>query len=239
LFRLKLMNPHLPLLCSVAVLLQASPALAWGDIGHRVICEITFEELEAPARERVKAMIRQDPSSIPSPRPVAGPTARGGGRRSTMSTSRRDAPGFDEDPCPHADECVVSAIEKDLSVLSSSSGSQQEQLEALKYLGHWVGDIHQPLHMSFEDDRGGKRGRRIRRSLQRDLHAAWDSCLIERGLAVLASAGPTFRDNRPGPGDMAGLHADGLGERIVCDLGQPGAPVLRPQRNGLLVRAGQ
>jgi S1/P1 Nuclease len=40
-------------------------------------------------------------------------------------------------------------------VLSSSSASEQERLEALKYLGHWDGDVHQPLHLSFQDDRGG------------------------------------------------------------------------------------
>jgi hypothetical protein len=67
----------------------------------------------------------------------------------------RDAEGFTNDPCPLADECVVSAIEKDLAMLSSSSATEQERLEALKYLGHWVGDVHEPLHVSFEDDRGG------------------------------------------------------------------------------------
>jgi S1/P1 Nuclease len=28
--------------------------------------------------------------------------------------------------------------------------------EARKYLGHWIGDVHQPLHVSFRDHRGGK-----------------------------------------------------------------------------------
>jgi S1/P1 Nuclease len=58
---LRLMNPHLPSLCSVAVLLQASPGLAWGDMGHRIICEIAFQELNDTARQRVKALIRRDP----------------------------------------------------------------------------------------------------------------------------------------------------------------------------------
>jgi S1/P1 Nuclease len=38
-----------------------APALAWGDIGHRIICEIAFQELQPTARERVKAIIRRDP----------------------------------------------------------------------------------------------------------------------------------------------------------------------------------
>ena len=48
------------LLACVLVLLLPGPALAWGDLGHRIICEITFQELEPTARERVKAMIQRD-----------------------------------------------------------------------------------------------------------------------------------------------------------------------------------
>jgi hypothetical protein len=45
------------LVCLVGLLLPA-PALAWGDVGHRIICEIAFQELQPTAREQVKAMIR-------------------------------------------------------------------------------------------------------------------------------------------------------------------------------------
>jgi len=40
------------LLASVLVLLLPGPALAWSDIGHRIICEIAFQELGPTARER-------------------------------------------------------------------------------------------------------------------------------------------------------------------------------------------
>jgi hypothetical protein len=56
-------------------------------------------------------------------------------------------------------------------------------------LGHWVGDIHQPLHVSFADDRGGNgidarlTGRCGRSKFRPDnLHAVWDNCLLEAGL---------------------------------------------------------
>jgi S1/P1 Nuclease len=58
----------------------------------------------------------------------------------------------------------------------------QEQLEALKYLGHWVGDVHQPLHVSFQDDRGGNEVGISGGRCRGDLHAVWDRCLIEQGL---------------------------------------------------------
>ena len=42
----------LGLLACILAFSWPAPALAWGDIGHRIICEIAFQELEAPARER-------------------------------------------------------------------------------------------------------------------------------------------------------------------------------------------
>jgi hypothetical protein len=65
---------------------------------------------------------------------------------------------------------------------AASSATEQERLEALKYVGHWVGDLHQPLHASFEDDRGGNAIGVSGGLCSRDLHAVWDRCIIEQGL---------------------------------------------------------
>ena len=66
--------------------------------------------------------------------------------------------------------------------LTLSTATEWEQLESLKYLGHWVGDIHQPLHVSFEDDRGGNDVGVSGTLCRWNLHAVWDSCIIEQGL---------------------------------------------------------
>jgi hypothetical protein len=50
-------------------------------------------------------------------------------------------------------------------------------VEALKYLGHWVGDVHQPLHVSFEDDKGGN-NITVAGECRGNLHSAWDTCLV-------------------------------------------------------------
>jgi hypothetical protein len=67
----------------------------------------------------------------------------------------RDSAGLSSETWPSAEACVVTAIKRDFEVLSSSNASRAQKLESLKFLGHWVGDIHQPLHVSFEDDWGG------------------------------------------------------------------------------------
>ena len=53
-----------------------------------------------------------------------------------------------------------------------------DKLVALKFLGHWVGDIHQPLHVSFEDDRGGN-DIKVTGQCTGNLHATWDTCLVQ------------------------------------------------------------
>jgi hypothetical protein len=102
----------------------------------------------------------------------------------------RDSHGLTSDTCPGAPECVLSAIRKDAAVLSSSSADDSAKLAALKFLGHWVGDIHQPLHVSFEDDRGGN-NITVVGECQGKLHAAWDSCLVVKAVGTDVAAAAT------------------------------------------------
>ena len=80
-------------------------------------------------------------------------------RPSTSSISRATRPAIGDDECPMAEKCVVTAIEEDVAVLASPDATDQEKLAALKFLGHWVGDIHQPLHAWFRGRQGRKRRR--------------------------------------------------------------------------------
>jgi hypothetical protein len=52
------------------------------------------------------------------------------------------------------------------------------QIRALKGLGHWVGDLHQPMHVSFKDDRGANKID-VDAPCSSNLHAVWDTCIIE------------------------------------------------------------
>jgi hypothetical protein len=62
-------------------------------------------------------------------------------------------------------------------LLSYEAQTEANRLVALKFLGHWVGDIHQPLHVSFLDDRGGNEVK-VGGQCSGNLHATWDTCLV-------------------------------------------------------------
>lgn len=75
--------------------------------------------------------------------------------------------------------CVDGAIQNYTYILDSYPKSKQSlQEEAIKFLIHFVGDIHQPLHCGFTSDRGGNsiKGRYFHHAT--NLHAIWDSGLI-------------------------------------------------------------
>jgi hypothetical protein len=74
--------------------------------------------------------------------------------------------------------CVVVAIKLQLNVLASGA-TDEKKLAALKYLVHFVGDAHQPLHAGFQDDRGGNQYQLQAFMRGSNLHAVWDSGLIK------------------------------------------------------------
>jgi S1/P1 Nuclease len=185
-----------------------------------VVCEIAFLELNDTARQRVIELIQQD-LEFRSFRascnwPDRPPRKRGAEHFVNVP---RHAPELGDDECPLAENCVVTAIEDDFAVLASSDATGEEKLEALKFLGHWVGDVHQPLHVSFEDDRGGN-SVGTRATSCDTLHAVWDRCIVEErlGMHPIALAGE--------------LHADITDEQRAAWLASDAVPgLMNPSRS--------
>jgi hypothetical protein len=168
---------------ATALLLYFPSALAWGGLGHEAICELAFRELDDTARQRVIALIQEDREFTTLRASCNWPDRLRQRAPEHFVNFPRDATGLDDDECPLADECVVSAIEHDFAVLASPNATDEEKLAALKFLGRWVGDIHQPLHAASQDDRGGNHIR-TRGSSCGSLHTLWDSCVVEERLGM-------------------------------------------------------
>jgi hypothetical protein len=92
----------------------------------------------------------------------------------------RTARQIEEKHC--GEDCVLTAIEYHSSRLANHGSDEQRRARALLFLGHWIGDVHQPLHVSYHDDLGGNRIKPIRGGYfsDDDLHAVWDTGIIRR-----------------------------------------------------------
>jgi len=165
---------------SLAAAAWPQQVVAWGDMGHEIVCEIAFRELEESARERVKELIRLDPEFRYFSDACVWPDhPRQRAEEHYINVSRSYSTHHPD--CREADRCLLSAIRDDRRILADPNAGEAQQLAALKFLGHWVGDIHQPLHVAFQDDRGGNliRGDGPR---ELSLHRVWDSEIIASGL---------------------------------------------------------
>ncbi len=158
--------------------LLSSHAWAWGNEGNKVICEIAFRVAQPTTRAEIKQLISTDDRFTSFSDSCTWPDHPRWRSSEHFVNLPRDSDGLHSKTCPGASACVVTAIKKDFAVLSSSSASQAQKLASLKFLGHWVGDVHQPLHVSFEDDRGGNNVLAMGGECGSNLHAAWDTCLV-------------------------------------------------------------
>jgi hypothetical protein len=74
---------------------------------------------------------------------------------------------------------VYGAILKCETDLKSSSTTQEQKIVALKFLVHFIGDAHQPMHVSRAEDKGGNTIPVKFDGNATNLHTLWDSRLID------------------------------------------------------------
>lgn len=75
--------------------------------------------------------------------------------------------------------CLLSAIRHHSAVLKTSKISV-EKLHSLLFLSHFIGDLHQPLHVSYADDLGGNKTAVYFLKEPANLHGVWDSGLLRQ-----------------------------------------------------------
>ena len=183
-------------LIAAAVLagLTANDAFAWGAEGHRIVADIAEQFLQLSTAREVRALLAVDNETTLADVSNWADQIRDQ-RRETATWHFVDipitAPGYDASrDCPH-DDCVVAKIEEFAAELRDRTLPPRERLEALRFVVHFVGDLHQPLHASDSGDRGGNAIRVEFLGHKTNLHAVWDSGILapavnsnERGYAL-------------------------------------------------------
>ena len=183
-------------LISLVALMTSGTAWAWGAEGHEAVCEIAYQELNRAARARVDAIMAvEEDDRFKTFRQGCGWPDH---RRAETNQRRedhyinvpRDWKTISNPQCFVVQSCLFSAIDKDRAVLRDENVSLADKLMALKFLGHWIGDLHQPLHVSYSDDRGGNDILLLRGiGCERKLHDVWDNCIPEDLMTEMGLAG--------------------------------------------------
>jgi hypothetical protein len=193
-----LLTPRI--LAALLVLLAPAPAaLAWGPEGHRMVGEIAARFLNARASAEVLEVLGNDrlADGQPSGRRTLGEVANWADEiKETEWGKRRGSWHYDDVPlCETAvvekycrnGRCASAQLARHIEILADVRASRRSRNEALKWVIHLAGDIHQPLHAGNRGDRGGNR---VQVSFfgERDnppygsvnLHAIWDVHMLRR-----------------------------------------------------------
>jgi hypothetical protein len=81
--------------------------------------------------------------------------------------------------CPKGD-CVLAKIEEFRKALKDPATEPVQRREALMFLVHFVGDMHQPLHCADNKDEGGNKVPVEFGGRPTNLHSLWDSGLLSK-----------------------------------------------------------
>ncbi len=170
----------------VATLVCAPPAFAWGPLGHRIVARLAEAQLTPRAWAEAQKLLALRGAHHLSDIAVWADDLRDTDPVLFQRTKRLHFVNFHSGKCiydPPRDcrngDCVVAAIEKYSAILADRSNSPAMRAEALAFVVHFVGDIHQPLHAGYRRDAGGNDFQVRWRGRGSNLHRVWDSLMLD------------------------------------------------------------
>lgn len=194
----------------IAFALFATPAAhAWGCQGHETVALIAEMHMSPQVLAKVNEILKDSPidpalnrycketgltpmadaaswaDDLRGSRPEASPwhyidIPRGGTRADFAAA------------CPEKEGCITKALRTQVETLRAPSSTPQQRADALRFIIHFVGDIHMPLHDTTNNDRGGncipveffgaepQTRNPQSESYSPNLHSVWDSSIVGR-----------------------------------------------------------
>jgi nuclease S1 len=174
------------------LLVLSGDVQAWGYEGHRLVCALARQYLNDEGRsfaDRVGAQgefliggVMTFPESCLWPDKVKYST-----RKDSYEHHFINIPVSADSISLHRDcaslTCLPAGIQRSIVYLTTPASGEREmgrQAAALRYLGHYIGDLHQPLHVSHAEDWGGNRIKVSWFGKDTNLHTVWDRGILER-----------------------------------------------------------
>jgi len=218
----------------------AIDARAWGRLAHRAAGRLAEARLTPKARAAVLALLEPG-ESLADASLWADEVRRDRPETSTwhyvnvpITDSR-----YDDRYC-RGNGCVVGKVRDFRKLLADPTAPRLQRQEALRFLAHFLQDMHQPLHVGDRSDRGGNDTQVQFFGKGSNLHRVWDSGLIERAYRDDLSLTRDLERLASAPGSSAwteGTEADWAGEslalaRIAYRQVPTGPPLRRGERLG-------
>ncbi len=192
-------------------LVCAPSAHAWGCEGHQTVALLAERHLTPAAKQTLTALLQNNPIDPNLQRFCGNDVSDRFADASTWADDFRknhpetgpwhflDIPLSVSTPTNlnqfcETEGCVTKAIHDQVEILKNKNRPAPERADALRFIIHFVGDVHQPLHGVNNGDKGANcipvklsaRGTfhctTAQKSYTPNLHGVWDKELVERGM---------------------------------------------------------
>ena len=156
-------------------------ANAWWDTGHKLVCDEAYKLLTMDAKKALDPLIEEHDSFGTAC--LWADWVKNKERKDTRSWHYINLPDSEQNTyntsCPK-NGCLISAFYEQVNILNDRSLAFRERQEALWFIGHFVGDIHQPMHVGYAEDLGGNRHYlELKDGTKSNMHKLWDGQIIE------------------------------------------------------------
>ncbi len=235
---------------SIGLLLSLSfsvSAFAWGENGHRIVGEIAEKRLGVKAKKAIAEIVGTESLARAStwPDEIKSDPKQYAHTVPWHFIQIADGQRFEDVAHPPEGDIFTALVQVE-GILLNAKATLSQKREALRFMVHFVGDLHQPLHVGNGTDRGGNWCSVSWMSKLSNLHAVWDSDMID-SLKLSFTEYSKFLESALSPQNekqwAGGRYADWISEsqslresvypKLVVDEKEvPGRPFCRDSRLG-------
>lgn len=163
--------------------LSAVPAFAWGKEGHEVVVRLAATRLTPAAQAGIKDLLDNTDATDALVRYASwADEVAYNGRDYSKHWHYVDIQitetGYDKARDCKDDDCSVEQIGKEVAIIKDKTQSRTARVDALKFLIHFVGDMHQPMHCSDNNNRGANEIKISGMGRKANMHKVWDTAVV-------------------------------------------------------------
>lgn len=224
---------------AICALVIHSPAFSWGSEGHAAVGIMAMELTDQEAKKQLQSLLG-DLSNERMEELCNWPDAMREIEEWNWASPQhyvnlpRSATRYEAERDCRDGLCATEAIKKYAAELGNDRLGREQRKQAFAWLCHLVGDLHQPLHCGFADDRGGNQFGILFENQALNLHEFWDHTLIEQragDIETLVSVSSS------GPGDTSNMSWNPLevnlwteqSHLLAIELAYPENPEISPE----------
>ncbi|ADV49691.1 S1/P1 nuclease [Cellulophaga algicola DSM 14237] len=167
------------LLLTLSIQFVFSTEGEWSKTGHRTTGEVAQRHLNKKAKKAIAKLL--DGQSLALVSTFADDIKSDKKYREFSAWHYVNYPAdkkyTEVEPSPYGD--IVSGIQKCVAIVKDKNSTQEDKVFYLKFLVHLLGDLHQPMHVGKQEDKGGNDIQVQWFGKGSNLHRLWDSNMID------------------------------------------------------------